>query len=103
MEEFIENNAIVTPYILRLQEDKSFCIVAENKVLCADTMDYHMALVALIGVYYMFDISYPPSCYNTYLFIEKYLFEIYSGPPLSGIVGLINTLRCNFILLFLFL
>ena len=54
------------------------------------------AIVALVSLYYVFDIAYPKTCSNTLLFLERFVFRITTGPSLSKtLIGTISDIEKN--------
>ena len=70
--------------------DMQFFLVAEKELL-AELPSLYKAIVALIAVYYVFDIAYPTPCMNTLSFMERFLLGITNGTKLSKtLVGTIS-------------
>ena len=85
MESAIATSELATPYVVHFGEADSgqqFFVVCE-KVLVTEAGSFIEAMVALMAVYYIFDIAYPKACTNTLLFVEKFLLKITTGPQIS--------------------
>ena len=60
--------AISTPYLIQFGSgDMQFFLVAEKELL-AELPSLYKAIVALIAMYYVFDIAYPTPCMMNTLF-----------------------------------
>ncbi len=68
-----------------------FFLVAEKELL-AELPSLYKAIVALIAVYYVFDIAYPTPCMmNTLFFMERFLLGITTGTKFNKtLVGTIS-------------
>lgn len=73
---------VTSPYIIRCNE-MQYYIIAE-KVMYMEVGSFYKALMSILALYYVYDLVYPKQCQNTLLFLEKFIFEISSGPKLSG-------------------
>ena len=70
--------------------DMQFFLVAEKELL-AELPSLYKAIVALIAVYYFFDIAYSTPCINTLSFMERFLLGITNGTKFNKtLVGTIS-------------
>ena len=84
IESQISQQAATAPYIIQAgpSEARQYFIAAEKEIFL-EIDDLLKAIIALLVVYYIFDIIYPKQWNNCLLFIEKKLFGITSGPNFS--------------------
>ena len=95
IENQISQRATTAPYIIQAgpSEARQYFIIAEKEVF-VDVDDIIKAIIALTGLYYIFDIVYPKQWSNCLLFIEKKLFGITSGPNFSPVqAGVISDIE----------
>ena len=82
------NSGIITPYNIIIQAGRptaivQFFLIVEKQVFI-EVDRFLDALVALVAIYYVFNIVYPPACGNILHFLEKKLFDTKSSakfPP----------------------
>lgn len=72
---------MTTPYIVECNP-KQYFIIAE-KMIYHELKSFSQALISLIAIYYVFNISYTQECVNTLLSIEKIIFDIKTGPAVK--------------------
>jgi len=92
MDDLIEKSAITAPYIIQAGpiDARQYFLIAE-KAHYLEVDHITEAVAGMIGLYYIFNISYPKQWNNCLLFVEKKLLGISSGPkfgPLqAGVVS----------------
>ena len=95
IESEIERRQTAAPYIVQAGPS-----TARQHILIVESLIYmevdHLlqAVAAILGLYYIYDITYPKQWNNCLLFIEKKLIGISSGPSLGPLqAGLISDIE----------
>lgn len=81
MDDLVASSTIVTPYMIQCNSKQHF--IAVEKAIYCEVKSFTQSLIVIMALYYVFDLAYPNACKNTLLFLEKFIFDIKTGPPLS--------------------
>ena len=95
IEREIEDQEIAAPYIIQAGpvDARQYFLIVESLVYL-DVDDLLQAVAAVVALYYIYDIAYPKPWNDCFLFVEKKLLGISSGPNLGPLqAGLISDIE----------
>ena len=91
MDDELRSSPVTTPYVMVFEQQ--FFVVAERQII-VEVNSFAKAMSALFACYYTFDIAYPKQCLNSFLFLERFMYGIVTGPKLSKtVVGVISDIQ----------